>query len=517
MTVKDQSAHEDFIKDTINGAEEIRDPLEDLVDRTITDPGAPFEPEVLQALSELKARDPAAFERLRAELKRAGARVTALDKAIAGGDGGGGGGGGGGGLKQADCLIELAQSADLFHDPDGNAYADLEIDGHWETWAIRSKGFKKWLRHRYYEECGGGVNSEALLSALGAIEAKAHFEGPERAVNIRVGVQDDKIYLDLCDDAWRCVEIGADGWRVIDRPPIRFRRTSGMRPLRVPERGGSIEQLRKFLNVRSQADFVLAVAWLLAALRGKGPYPVLGLAGEQGTAKSTFCAILRALIDPNVASLRALPREDRDLFIAANNGHVLAFDNVSRLPPWLSDTLCRLATGGGFATRQLYTDDDEVLFNAKRPIILNGIEDFVTRPDLADRAIVLTLEPIPEERKRSEEELWGDFEFERARMLGVLLDALAHGLRRLPETRLTRSPRMADFARWATACEAAFWPAGAFQASYEENIGATVENVLEGDPVASAVRAFMSQRTEWQGTASELLPLLEAKATPQNN
>lgn len=64
---------------------------------------------------------------------------------------------------------------------------------------------------------------------------------------------------------------------------------------------------------------------------------------------------------------------------------------------WISDTLCRLATGGGFAVRRLYSDMDEVLFDAARPVILNGIEDIVTRPDLADRAVFLTLEPIPEE------------------------------------------------------------------------------------------------------------------------
>ena len=126
--------------------------------------------------------------------------------------------------------------------------------------------------------------------------------------------------------------------------------------------------------------------------------------------------------------MRALPREDRDLFIAASNGHVLAFDNVSGLPAWISDTLCRLATGGGFAVRQLYSDQDEVLFDAARPVILNGIEDIVTRPDLADRAVFLTLEPIPEERRRPEQELWAAFEAERPRILGVLLDAVAKGL-----------------------------------------------------------------------------------------
>ena len=250
--------------------------------------------------------------------------------------------------------------------------------------------------------------------------------------------------------------------------------------------------MRSFLNVQSDADFVLVVAWALACLRNRGPYPVIVLSGEQGSAKSTFSAILRALLDPNTAPLRALPREDRDLFIAASNGHVLAFDNVSGLPAWISDTLCRLATGGGFAVRQLYTDQDEVLFDAARPVILNGIEDIVTRPDLADRAVFLTLEPIPEERRRPEAELWAAFEAERPRILGVLLDAVVEGLKRLPETQLPKLPRMADFALWATACETALWPAGTFWSAYCGNLDEAVEGVIDADPVAAAVRAMMS-------------------------
>ena len=255
-------------------------------------------------------------------------------------------------------------------------------------------------------------------------------------------------------------------------------------------------------------DFVLVVAWALAVLRNRGPYPVIVLSGEQGSAKSTFSAILRALLDPNTAPLRALPREDRDLFIAASNGHVLAFDNVSGLPSWISDTLCRLATGGGFAVRQLYTDQDEVLFDAARPVILNGIEEIVTRPDLADRAVFLTLQPIPEERRRPEQELWAVFNAERPRILGVLLDAVVVGLKQLPETRLEKLPRMADFALWATACETALWPAGTFWSAYCGNRDEAVEGVIEADPVATAVRAIMATRTVWTGTASDLLGAL---------
>ncbi|MEQ8745528.1 hypothetical protein [Pyruvatibacter sp.] len=491
------------ILDAIDSADEIPDPLDGLVEKSGEDPGAAFTPEVLDRLVALKSEDRAAFEALRARLKKVGCRVTALDEAMAEESGDGGRG-----PTQADILIDLAGAADLFHSADGTALADILINEHRETWPVRTKGFRRWLARQFFEQTGGAPSSEALQSALNVIEAKAHFDGPERPVFIRVGGLNERLYLDLGDEAWRAVEIDATGWRVIDKPPVRFRRAAGMQPLAVPMPGGSVETLRAFLNVQSDQDFVLVVAWALAVLRNEGPYPALVLSGEQGSAKSTFSAILRSLLDPNTAPLRALPREDRDLFIAASNGHVLAFDNVSGLPAWISDTLCRLATGGGFAVRQLYTDQDEVLFDAARPVILNGIEDIVTRPDLADRAVFLTLEPIPEDRRRPEAELWASFEAERGRILGVLLDAVVEGLKCLPDTRLPKLPRMADFALWASACETAIWPAGIFWAAYCGNRDEAVEGVIDADPVAAAVRAVMLERTEWTGTASDLLGAL---------
>lgn len=407
--------------------------------------------------------------------------------------------------SQANVLLRLASAAALFHTPSGWAGADVEVKGHRETWSLRSNGFRRWLIEQFFRAEGTAPRPEAISTVLDALEAMAHFDNPEYEVFVRVGTQGTRIYLDLCDEQWRAVEVDASGWRVVTRPPIRFRRTPGMRPLRTPESGGSVEELRSFLNVRSQDDFVLVVAWLLAGLRGRGPYPLLVLAGEQGSAKSTFCGVLRALIDPNTAPLRALPREERDVFIAATNAHVLAFDNVSNLQPWLSDTLCRLSTGGAFAARQLYTDQEEVLFNAVRPIILNGIEEMVTRPDLADRSIFLTLNAIPETRRKPEADLLAAFDAKRGQLLGALLDGLVEGLRRVEHVSLPGYPRMADFARWATACEPAFWPAGSFQAAYGGNRNDAVESVLEADPVAQAIRLMMSATTEWSGTASELL------------
>jgi hypothetical protein len=193
--------------------------------------------------------------------------------------------------------------------------------------------------------------------------------------------------------------------------------------------------------------------------------------------------------------------------IAANNGYLLAFDNLSGVPFWLSDALCRPAAASlcGNSTQTI----EEVLFQAARPILLNGIEDVISRPDLADRAIFLTLPPIAERRRRSEAELWRAFEIARPRILGALLDAAAHGLRAVSGFRRDEKlPRMADLTLWATACETAFWPAGTFARAYEANRRAAIETMIDADPVASCVREIVARRKSWMGTAAELLSLV---------
>jgi hypothetical protein len=402
-------------------------------------------------------------------------------------------------------LIPIGASAEFFHTPGGTAFVDLSINGHRETWPIRSQRFRTWLRRRHFEATQTALSPAAIRSTLDLLEAHAQFDGPERAVHVRIAEHEGRIYFDLADEHWRAVEIGPKGWRVIGSPPVRFRRAAGMLPLPEPQSGGSIEALASFLNLRNPNDVVLVVAWLLAALRAGGPYPLLAISGEQGSAKTVLSKLLKALIDPNVAPVRSLVREERDLVIAANNSHVLAFDNLSGLSPVLSDAFCRLATGASFGLRQLYTDQDEVLFQAARPILLNGIEEVINRPDLGDRAIFLTLSPIADHERRVEKQFWNEFEIARPSILGSLLEAAAHGLRRLPEIYLGQLPRMADFALWATACETAFWPAGTFAHAYQANRRAAVEDLIEADSVAARVRELMANRQRWTGSASDLM------------
>src|SRR5215472_16313765 len=164
-------------------------------------------------------------------------------------------------------LVDIALYEELFHTAAGTAFAELLVDGHRETWPIRSKRFRGWLRRRYYQATGCAASAAEIRSALDLFEARAQFDGPERTVHIRIAEHAGHIYLDLAVEQWRTVAIGPDGWRVIECPPVRFRRPVGMLPLALPKQGGSIEPLNRFLNLASRDDFVLIVAWLLAALR----------------------------------------------------------------------------------------------------------------------------------------------------------------------------------------------------------------------------------------------------------
>jgi len=414
--------------------------------------------------------------------------------------------------SQATTIVRLATDAgaELFHTPAGDSYITIRVNGHREHHQLGGRGSRDYLTRIFYLETGRAPNATALQNAIATLSGIGRFDGGEHDVHVRVAGANDRIYLDLGDASHRAVEITSSGWQVIADSPVRFRRPRGVLALPAPERGGSIADLRPFVNVATDDDFVLLVMWALAAFRPSGPYPILVFMAEQGAAKTTTTRALRRLCDPNESDVRRPPRNTEDLMIAATNGHVVAFDNLSRLPEDLSDNLSVLATGGGFAVRQLYTNKEEELFQAQRPIILNGISQVATRGDLLDRAIVATLPPIPEERRKDEATFWREFDQARPRILGALLDAASCGLRRVPEVHLERKPRMADFAVWGCAVETACpWPVGTFLRVYAGNRQNAVDAILDGDPVADVVQKI----APWTGTASELLAEL-TKRTP---
>jgi hypothetical protein len=400
--------------------------------------------------------------------------------------------------------LTLRSGIELFHDPEQHGWASIQVDGHWENYLLRSRAFYLFLLRLFYRDTSESPGGRAIRAVLEIFEARALFDGPECRVHLRVAEQAGKLYLDLCDQAWRAVEIDIEGWRIVDRPTPKFRRSRGSQPLPEPQRGGSLEELRSFLNIDTDG-WVLIRAFLVAALRPGLPCPILVAKGEQGAGKSTACRVVSSLIDPRTSALRGAPREVRDLVAAARNSWLVCFDNLSHLPQDLADAACRLATGGGFGGRELYSDWDEAIFDATRPLVFNAIPDLgATRPDFLDRSLIVDFQDIKPGLRRDEKQFWNEFEAARPQILGALLDAVALGLKKLPTVLRGQLPRMADFASWAIACEEGLgMNRGQFLRVYEDNRASARYLALESSPLYEPLRELA--REGFTGSSAELL------------
>jgi hypothetical protein len=414
-------------------------------------------------------------------------------------------------------LVDLIETkeADLFHDDQGRGYVALTVDGHRETYSLASSSFGHLLGGLAYGSLLEAVNS-AVKDAVEVLKGLALHKGPERTVYVRLGHHEGRTYLDLADPQWRAVEVGPDGWRVVDRPPVYFRRHSGMKALPAPVSGGKLSELRYLLNLGDERNVLLVTGSLLGTLSPKGPYPILVLHGEQGSAKSTVAQSLRYLVDPHVTPLRPDPRTEQNLSLAAQRNWVVAFDNLSLVRPWLSDALCRIATGAGFGTRQLYTDEEEVLVRVCRPVMLNGIAaEMVSRPDLLDRALVLELPAISDRERRTEGDVLGRLKEARPKLLGALLDAASAGLRHLPAVQQEKLelPRMADFAVWGEACGRGLgWEPRSFIAALKESRELQDHQALGVWSVMPYLDRLLASSGSFEGTVSQLLNELNGQS-----
>ena len=256
-----------------------------------------------------------------------------------------------------ELLMGLAAGAQIFRAPDGRFHTRVPVNGRQAIFGLKSTAFRDWLVDGYVSAYQKLPSARAVRRVLEALEARARFVADGPTVHVRVGGEPDdpgaSYFIDLGDATGAAVKIGADGWSIVTEPSIHFKRPSGQMPLIMPSQDGSIELLREFVNV-TDSDFHLLVCWMAFALRPLGPYPVLILHGNQATAKSTLVTVVRQLIDPQTAPHLAESRSTRELMVTALNGWLLAFDNLSNLPNWLSDSLCRLASGSGFATRHAF-------------------------------------------------------------------------------------------------------------------------------------------------------------------
>ncbi|MEV8205417.1 ATP-binding protein [Streptomyces sp. NPDC079189] len=415
-------------------------------------------------------------------------------------------------------LVAMAREQYTFAmSTDGRPYA-VAIDGPNLALPLRGRtGLRQRLARLYADTFEGDVASQSALSdAMTVLEGIADANDPV-PVHLRVGHDDaGTLVVDLGTADGRAVTLSAGGWHVVDRSPVLFRRSGAMAPMPTPILvGDGLSKLHALLNM-DESTFRQLVAWLVAAWIPKIPHPILTFKGEQGTGKSKTAQMVVNLIDPSPASKRSQPRDIKAWSAQAFNSWALCLDNISTIPPWLSDTLCKAVTGDGIVDRALYTDDDVVVLSFRRVLAMTTIDAGALAGDLAERLLMLDLQLIDEEHRRTEEELDDAFEAVRPSVLGSLCDLLATVLAVLPSIRLASMPRMADFARVLAAVDQVMeWNTLDDYLAASANVAG---DALEGDQFGSAVAALVEQAGTWTGTAAQLLEQAQPPSgiRPQN-
>jgi len=433
-------------------------------------------------------------------------------------------------------LVDLIQTeAVLFHDEDEETYITIRVpeldkstgeqkEGYWQTLPIdngKKSKFAALIYNKYKALFGSVIGENALKGVIQQCHAIALYEGEGLPVYRRVAHDADnqRIYIDLGNDQWEMVAIDAQGWQIIpssECQAVRFVRTKHHRPLVKPKAGGTVDLLWKHLNISQPHARYLILAWLLECLRLQTHYPVLEISGGQGTAKSTLQDRLKALIDPNKVNLRGEPREVRDIYVAAHNNYVVSFNNVSYLTDKKQDALCNVSTGGGDATRGLYSDHDEQVIEVKRPVIMNGIPELATRSDLGDRVIAVRPDAITDKQRQSDIVLKERWENDLPYILGALYNLMVGVLKELPkvEKAQTERARLADYTALGQAMLNVMGVQDEFYPIYKANRDNVIERALESSPVAQALIKLIDDKLYYKGTKGQLLDVLSKDYLP---
>jgi hypothetical protein len=417
-------------------------------------------------------------------------------------------------LEVVDTLAAIAKDGTkLWHDADENGYSTIEQDGHLEHHKVQSRGYTRWLVKQYYDRSGVYPKQAELKEAIYQIELQASFEGEEQNPRVRLNCVDGTLWLDLGRSDWQGVKITADGWEVIPQLTAPIIRGEGNRPLPIPVRGGDIRELRQFVNVQEDDDFALFCGTVASLYNTFGDYVTVLFCGPAGSGKTTATRVMRRLVDPNKVETQQRASV-RDLF--HGKSHVVAFENVSKIDDALSDAICQLNTGTGYAERKYYAQFTQVMSSLHCPVLINGIpSDLVKREDLASRTVTFAF-GILGDSVVSRDAFWRRFESAWPRLLGVILDGVVGALRARREFNEDNDAaakvllggwktRFVDYAVFGeAACRAMGFPEGAFTQAYKDNQDRAFRYLAENNPVCVGINALMVGRARWRGYPEQL-------------
>lgn len=409
--------------------------------------------------------------------------------------------------NQTDTILSLfyENNAKLLIDSTGNYYASIAVNSHKEVKRLDSEDFKYWLIYLFRNKKGYTPKKESISQAVSALSANALYEIRERTpLSVRVAKTDETFWYDLSNSDYQAVKITADGWSIEDNPPELFVRLRHQIPQVLPKSNGDIYKIFDYININENKTLFLC--WMISCFIPDIPHPMPIFHGEKGAAKSTSCALLKKIIDPSSLGVLTLQKAERTMAVNLQNHWFLPFDNVSCINEETSDTLCRAITGSGIQQRKLHTNGDDYIFTFKRCIALNGINNVARRSDLLDRAILIELSRIDENKRKENSAITKEFDKDLPLILGNIFDILSKAIKIYPNVKLNKLPRMADFSHWGYAIAQALGDLGeTFLDEYKCNYNKQNIEAINSDIVATLLIAFMKEKEIWKGKVSELL------------
>lgn len=386
------------------------------------------------------------------------------------------------------------------------------IEGQFIAYPIKSKFIKRYLSQIFWKNTGKAIRSDILSSVINTLEGMALNSDECKHVYNRVAKINDEIYYDIGDNK-NLIKISKDGWEVTQSSPVLFRRLTHQKKQVLPEPDGDLSELDEFINVRGEVQDLLLKTYLPTAFFQDIARPVLLIHGPQGSGKSTTLQRIRDLIDPSIIPLLSPQDKEEELTRQADHNYCFFIDNVSSINWKTSDALCRFVTGSAFSKRELYTNDDDILYSFKRVVGINGISQAATRADLLDRSLIIELERISSSVRKRESELNNLFEQKKPKIFGALLDLVSAILAFKDEIEISNLPRLADYYHYAaTASVYLGFYVNHFEKTFQLNIEKQHETSLEASPVAQCVLLFMHDKAEWKSSPSELYENLQLLA-----
>lgn len=409
--------------------------------------------------------------------------------------------------NKASLLIDLAFNAgiEVYLDEFGEPYVTLP-DQPIAAFPIASRSFKRWFAATCYKQKKISFSSETFSQVVNSLEGRAMAENNKKTLHTRVAKVGNTVYYDL-GDGKNIVKIIPGSYKVTTQCPVRFHRFPHQQIQLLPEHGGSPEDLLKYFNLSKDYEKVLLLTYIVTILVPTIPRVALIITGEQGAAKSTGLEIIRRLIDPSEAALLSPPRKDpTSLFETAYQHYCFFLDNLSYINDDISDALCRLVTGGSMSKRMHYENIEQIVIKLKIAVGITGINLVANRADLLDRSLILHFERISNEKRMDEDTLWTRFEQDRPKILGFIFKTLAGALEIYPSVNLLAdTPRMADYARYASACAIAMeYSQKDFLNAFQKNTDQQNQAALESSPTALALIKFFEGKPAWEGSVTEL-------------